>query len=232
MKTILHYIIILLIPLACFAQPDSLYFSNAIRINFAKYKQQSDIAYREGNIERGQYLFDSLVDNRLKGTYFDKLKLKKVSGGKFKLEKTVKPIVLITYASWCIPGTGEIPAINKLAKKYKKEVQYVVLFWDKRSSMKKMAGKFSSNVTVCYAHESYKNDASIVSQLKHTLGFPTSFYLDENKKIIDIQRCSSGISLKKTQYQKGYALNYNKYLEGLHGLLMNFELKKEMLAIK
>jgi thiol-disulfide isomerase/thioredoxin len=232
MNTLLRYIIILLFPILSYAQADSLYFSNAIRKNFAKYKVESEIAYRDGNTERGQYLFDSLVDNRLKGTYFDDFKFKKVNGGKFKLEKINKPIVLITYASWCIPGTGEIPAINKLAKKYKKEVQYVVVFWDRRHNMKKMAAKFSSNVTVCYAHESYRNDAPIVASLKHTLGFPTSFYLDENHKVVDIQRCSSGIPLKKTQYQKGYALNYNKYLEGLHGLLMNFELKKEMLAIK
>lgn len=232
MKTLLRYITLLLFPLLCYAQADSLHFSNAIRINFGKYKLESETAYREGNTERGQYLFDSLVDHRLKGTYFDDFKFKKVSGGRFRFDKMTKPVVLITYASWCIPGTGEIPAINKLAKKYKKEVQYVVLFWDKRSNMKKMASKFSSNVILCYAHESYRNDAPIVASLKHTLGFPTSFYLDENHKVVDIQRCSNGIPLKKTQYQKGYAINYNKYLEGLHGLLMNFELKKEMLAIK
>jgi thiol-disulfide isomerase/thioredoxin len=232
MKALLRYLIILLLPLLAHAQADSLYFSNAIRKNFIKYKNDSESAYRQGDTERGQYLFDSLVDNRLKGTYFDNYKFKKFRGGKFKIAKTTKPVVIITYASWCIPGTGEIPAINKLAKKYKKEVQYVVIFWDRRHNMKKMASKFSKNVTVCYAHESYRNDAPIVSSLKHTLGFPTSFYLDEEHKVVDIRRCSDGLPLKKTQYNKGYALNYNKYLEGLHGLLMNFELKKEMLAIK
>lgn len=232
MKQIITYYLLFLLPLFGYSQADSLQFSNAIRINFAKYKQESETAYRTGDTERGQYLFDSLVQNRLKGTYFDEFKFKKVHGGKFKLEKITKPVVLITYASWCIPGTGEIPAINKLAQKYRKEVQYVVVFWDRRHEMKKMAGKFSRNVIVCYAHESYRNDAPIVASLKHTLGFPTAFYLDDQHRVVDIERCGGGISLKKTQYQKGYALNYNKYLEGLHGLLMNFELKKEMLAVK
>ena len=74
MKQIITYYLLFLLPLFGYSQADSLQFSNAIRINFAKYKQESETAYRTGDTERGQYLFDSLVQNRLKGTYFNEFK--------------------------------------------------------------------------------------------------------------------------------------------------------------
>lgn len=230
MKPLLK-ILLLLCPLFMFSQADSTYFSNAIRKNFAKYQNSAATAYNNGNTERGKFLFDSLVSHRLRGTILDNFTFKKHGGGKLQLNQIQRPTVILTFSSWCVPGIGEIPAINRLAKKYRKDVQYVVIFWDRKRNMRKMASKFSGNIIVCYAHESYRNDAQKVAVLKHTLGFPTSFYLDENRKIIDIKRCSISTPAKKSQYQRSYAQNYNNYLEGLHLLLMNFELKKEMLAV-
>lgn len=232
MRRLLLHIVVLLFPLLLFSQADSLYFSNAVKINLKKYKTYSERAYRNGDIEKGKFLFDSLVKKRLKGTTFDDFTFKKAGGAKLQLSKIEKPIVLITFASWCVPATGEIPALNRLAQKYRKDVQFVVLFWDKKHHMKKVAKKFNHNIIVCYAHESYKNDAPIVAAVKHTLGFPTAFYLDENRKIIDIKRCGTSQVFKKTQYQKGYALNYNSYLTNMAPLVMNMELKKEVLAVK
>lgn len=139
---------------------------------------------------------------------------------------------MITYASWCVPSPGEIPALNKLAQKYGKDVKFVVLFWDRRHNMKKMARKFSSRITVCYAHESYRNDAPIVAALKHTLGFPTSFYLDDNLKVVDIRRCGTHVCPRRTPYDKSYALNYNSFLEGLSTIVIGKELAKEKVAVK
>ncbi|MEL1243232.1 TlpA disulfide reductase family protein [Flavobacterium sp. DGU11] len=232
MKHILLIIALLLLPLSLYSQGESIYFSDAIRINFKKYKKDSSLAYRKGDTERGKFLFDSLVDHRLAGTIFDDYTFKKSGGGKLTLSSVEKPIVLITYASWCVPAPGEIPAINKLAQQYGKDVKFVVLFWNRRQDMKKAARKFSSRITVCYAHESYKNDAPIIASMKHTLGFPTSFYLDENLKVIDIRRSSIPTGPKKSNYNKGYALNYNSVLDGLDKLLINRELTKEHLATK
>jgi thiol-disulfide isomerase/thioredoxin len=232
MKKALLIVVIFLFPLLLFSQGDSIYFSNAIKIDLKKYKKDTALAYRKGDTERGKFLFDSLVDHRLTGTKFDDFTFKKAGGSKVKLSKYKKPIILITYASWCVTAKGEIPAINKLAKKYGKDVKFVVLFWDRKQNMKKIARKFNHNITVCYAHESYKNDEIIVAALKHTLGFPTSYYLDENLKVIDIRRCGIKQCPKKTPYERAYALNYNSYLDGLSTVLLNRELSKEMIAVK
>ena len=232
MKKLLLLIVSFLFPLLLFSQGDSIYFSNAIKIDLKKYKKDTALALRKGDTERGKFLFDSLVDHRLAGTKFDDFIFKKAGGSKVKLSKYKKPVILITYASWCVTAKGEIPAINKLAKKYGKDVKFVVLFWDRKQNMKKIARKFNHNITVCYAHESYKNDETIVAALKHTLGFPTSYYLDENLKVVDIRRCGIKQCPKKTPYEKAYALNYNSYLDGLSTVLVNKELSKEMIAVK
>lgn len=238
MNKLLLYTVTLLFPLFLFSQSDTLslndttYFSNAIRINLNKYKIECALASRTGDTERSKFLFDSLVQHRLAGTTFDDFTLKRVNRSKLQLSSIKKPIVFITYASWCVPTQGEIPALNKLAQKYGKDIQFVVLFWDRRNKMKKLAQKFNHHVIVCYAHESYSNDSRIVSILKHTLGLPNTFFLDENLKVSDIRRCGIQVPLPKANYQKGYALNYNAFLEGMVPFLMDKELKKEMLVVK
>ncbi len=233
MRNLLPLIIIFLFPLMALGQiPDSLYFSNAIKINFAHYKKESTLAFVTGNMERGQFLFDSLVQHRLIGTTFDNLTLKKSSGARLKLSTIKEPMFLLTYASWCVPNQGEIPALNKLARKYGKDVKIVVLFWDRKDKMKKLARKFSRRITVCYAHEYYKADTRTVAALKHTLGFPTSYFLDVNRKIVDIRRCgvfTGAASQEKSQ--KSLALNYNSFLEGLTNILVNKDADKEHMAI-
>lgn len=232
MKKILLIILLALLPLSLYSQGDSIYFSDAIKIGLKKYKKESDRACRLGDDERAKFLFDSLVKYRLAGTQFDDFKFKKAGGGKIQLSKIKKPVILITFAAWCVTSTGEIPALNKLSQKYNKDVKFVVLFWDKKHNMKKIARKFSRHITVCYAHESYRNDAPIVSALKHTLGFPTTFFLDDDLRVADIRRCGMKKCPKKTPYKEAYAINFNSYLDGLATILVNKELKKEMLATK
>lgn len=223
MRNLLSFLFIILFSSFLSAQTaDSLYFSNAIKINFPKYKKESTMAFIRSDFERGKFLFDSLIQHRLIGTTFDNLTFKKASGSRLKLSSIKKPVLLLTYASWCVPTPGEVPALNKLARKYGKDVKIVVLFWDRKQKMKKLARKFSSRITVCYAHEYYKNDAIVVSSLKHTLGFPTVFYLDESRKIVDIRRCGVQQSpVSKENKQNAYALNYNAFLDGLSTILIS-----------
>jgi len=232
MKHVLLIFTGLLFSLSLYSQSDTLLFSVAIKINFKKYKKETELAYRKGNFERGKYLFDSLVDHRLSGTTFDDFTLKQANGKKMKLSKIKKPVVLITYASWCVQSKGEVQALNKLAQKYSKAVKFVVLFWDRKHNMEKIARKFNSHITVCYAHEYYKSDIPIVAALKHTLGLPTSYYLNENLKVLDIRRCGVKLSPDKKNEQKSYSLNYNSFLDGLSVLITDRDIKKEMLATK
>ncbi|RKS18475.1 thiol-disulfide isomerase/thioredoxin [Flavobacterium endophyticum] len=206
-----------------------MFFSDAIKINFKKYSSESNLAYKNKDFKRGKFLFDSLVKGQLVGTKFDNYSFKKIQGGKLNLESSKKPIFLLTYASWCVPSKGEIPALNKLAQKYSNDVKFVVLFWDKKHNVKKVAKKFNSHITVCFAHETYKNDAPAISSIKHTLGFPTCFYLDEHLKIVDIKR-GGGNSSPSVAYMKAYTQNYNAFRDGLSTILINKNISKERLA--
>ncbi|HEY0092417.1 MAG TPA: thioredoxin family protein [Flavobacterium sp.] len=214
MRLIILLFFALLLSYSGTSQTESLSFSDAIKPHLNKYNLQSDMEFERGNVARGQFLFDSLVQNYLVGSRFNEYALKNVNGGKLRFKKIRKPIFLITYASWCLLNKGEIAALNKLSSKYSKQICFVVLFWDKKENVRKAARKFGSRINVCYANEAYKNDAQIVATLKHTLGFPTSYLLDRNRQIIDIKR-GGVVTPKDTPYRNSFKLNYELFSERL-----------------
>lgn len=191
MKNILLTLVFIFTLSVSYSQEAVNYFSDAIRANISNYKIASNKAYEEKDFTEGQRLFDSLVNYKLVGTQFDDFTIKGYNTKDITLSKIEKPVLMVTYASWCLINDGEIPALNKLAKDYRDEIQLVVLFWDEKSNIKKIAGKFSGDIKVCYANENYSNDARIVATLKHTLGLPTTFLMDENKKVLSINRITS-----------------------------------------
>lgn len=194
-------------------------FSFHIHKNIKPYIQNSNFAFEKGDFVLGKNLFDSLVKNHLIGTKFNNFSLKRIHQKRLSLNTLKKPIYLLTYSSWCVPSKGEIPALNKLAKKYEKNLQIVVLFWDRKKDMKKTAQKFSWRIEVCYAHETYNRDSFLVSTLKHTLGLPTTFLIDENMNLIDIRR--GGINPgPKTSYATSFQLNYDHFYDGISCLLL------------
>lgn len=212
-----------------YGQESGLSFAGAIKLHLKKYNAQSDLAFENKDWQKGQVLFDSLVSNYLIGTTFEDYTLKSFEKRKIKLSSFKKPVFILTYASWCIPSKGEIPALNKLAQKYSKDVKFVILFWDKKHNVKKISRKFNHNITICYAHETYKNDANVVANLKHTLGFPTSYFLDQDLKVVNIKRGGAQPDNKST-YVKAYTMNYNAFREGLGSLLIEKNITDEQLT--
>ncbi len=205
---------------------DKVSFTDAIKSNIKKYNKESDKVYENGDIEKGQALFDSLVQNHLVGSRFDDYSFKSVNSRKVKLSKIKKPVFIITYSSWCVLNRGEISALNKLARAYDKQLQTIVVFWDQKQNMKKIARQFSSKIKVCYANEAYKNDASVVATLKHTLGFPTSYFLNSELEVVDIKR--GGISIPaRTPSKKAMELNYVVFQDRIE----NFLQKKDQIPI-
>jgi thiol-disulfide isomerase/thioredoxin len=210
-------------------QEKTVYFSEAIKSNIKKYNTQTDIEFDKGNIEKGNSLFDSLVQNKLVGSRFDDYSFKCINSRKVKLSKLKKPVFIITYASWCVMNKGEIPALNKLARKYDDDMQFIVVFWDVKNDVKKISRQFNNKIKVCYANESYKNDASVVATLKHTLGFPTSYFLNSDLEVIDIKR--GGISIpKKTVFKRAVEINYDIFNERLVSFLSKKDLTKQQFA--
>lgn len=181
-------------------------FSEALFLNLSDYNRKADIAYRFNDYEKGKELFENFTSTHLEGSFMDNFKFKNLKKKEIELYNYQNPVFLITYASWCVPGKGEIPALNELAKEYKGKIDFVVLFWDKRDKVKELASNFSSSISVVYVDESENNGAYIVKNLKHSLGLPTCFLLSENKKIMEIRR--SIFPPLQTEEETAYRENY------------------------
>ena len=201
-----------------YGQNDRVTFSEAISTNLPKYKKHADKAYRTENVERADFLFDSLVNNCLKGTRLDNFQVKDLRKKDVYLNEFKKPVYLITSGSWVVNTEGEIPALNKLADQYHDQVDFVMLFWDTRSTTEDLAKKYSKNIKVLYVDELQNNSPYVIKMMKHSLGFPTSFLLDKDKNVIDIRRKVShayGID-----FEKSFNLNYDSFSQAISMLLI------------
>lgn len=187
-------------------------FSEAIGLNIKKYTHNSQQAYAQQDFDRAEFLFDSLVNNVVTGSYLDNFKVRKLSGRKIELSRFKKPIFLITYSSWCMPGVGEIPALNEIAKKHYKDIDFVVLFWDSKENTRKSSRSYSNKINIVYVDEMENMDNYIVERMKHSLGLPTSFLIDQNKRIVAVRR--SAQHFYHERYEVSFELNYSSYLAG------------------
>ena len=205
------------------------YFSKVIGENIKSYRLKSQQAYLDNDFEKANFLFDSLVNNVINGSYLDNFKVRKLSGRKVELNDFDKPIFLMTYASWCTPGSGEIPALNEIAKKYHKEIDFVILFWDSKSKVKKATRDYNRHITIVYVDETENTHDHIVETMKHSLGFPTSFFINEDKMIVDVRR--GVLHPYNEDYTISFELNYNSFLNGI-SLLKNMNSENTELTSK
>ncbi|MCB7479910.1 TlpA family protein disulfide reductase [Christiangramia sediminis] len=182
------------------------FFSQELYMHLSDYNRKADLAYRFKDYDKAKELFENFTSDHLEGSYMDDFKFQSLKKKEVNLYDYKKPVFLITYASWCIPSKGEVPAINELASEYKDKIDFVVLFWDKKDKVKKLAEKFSSNISIVYVDESKNKGAYVVKQLKHSLGLPTCFLLDKDKRITDIRR--SVFPPMQTDEETAYRENY------------------------
>ncbi|HEY9183750.1 MAG TPA: TlpA disulfide reductase family protein [Salegentibacter sp.] len=193
-------------------------FSKALALHLPSYKKKAEKAYRLRNFNEAKVLFDSLVNYKLAGSFMDDFGFKNLKGKEIYLSKFKKPVYLLTYASWHIPGKGELPALNELAKKYSNEIDFVVVFWDDKKTVKNLSKKFNHYISVLYVDETENEGAFAVKQLKHSLGLPTCFLLNEEKQIMKIKRSvfhPYGISKKES-----FDMNYEAIEEGIANHLL------------
>ena len=188
-------------------------FSQVVEMNIKEYAKKSEAAYHFQNIERAEFLFDSIIDNVVKGSYMDNFEVNKRSGSKTELYRFKKPIILITHCTWCAPGKGEIPALNKIAKKYHKEIDFVVLFWDSKKKVRKATRKYSNKINIIYVDERDNKSDYVVRTMKHSFGMPSTFFIDENKMIVDLRR--SVIHDYNEEFETSFKINYNSFLNGV-----------------
>lgn len=216
--------LILLIPLYALSQQSEKQaplFSQNIGKHIKIYKLKSQQAYDLKEYDRALELFDTLVKKVINGSRMDNFKLKKVSGRKIRLYDFEKPIFLITYASWCTPGVGEIPAFNDIVNEYSKEIDFVVLYWDKKEKVRKASRKYNNKVNVVYVDELENTNSNTIEAMKHSVGFPTSFFINQDKIIVDIRR--GVLHPYQEEFSVSYNLNYNMFVKGVSLLKYDFE---------
>jgi len=221
MGRLLLLVFILSIPYTALSQDIALndLFSQRIEKNIKRHMYKSQEAYADNDLDRAKFLFDSLVKHVVTGSYLDNFKVRKRSGRRIEMNDFEKPIYLKTHAAWCTPGIGEISALNEAAKKYHKEIEFVVLFWDSKRTTRQMSRKYSGNVTILFVDERENINDHVVENLKHSLGFPTSFLVNADKMILDVRR---GILNKyDDDFTDSFNAHYNSILSGVSFLVKN-----------
>ncbi|WP_103864091.1 redoxin domain-containing protein [Aquimarina sp. I32.4] len=200
-------------------------FSVAISAHIVKYNQRIDAAYQDQDLERAEFLFDSLVNNHLSGTYMDNFSVYPLKGDPILLEDYEKPMFLITYASWCVPGVGEIPALNDLADRFHDQIDFVVLFWDNKEKLKEKSKEYDSNIQLVHIDEKTNQDSYIINKLKHALGFPMMYFMDNEKKLLDIRKIVTHHSSESLS--NSYNIHFNSLSKGVSLLISDLDLNAE-----
>lgn len=215
---LLIFLLISVSPIFAQKEENKIFFSEALNMHLPKYEVKAKKAYSRKNYKEAERLFDSLVEFGLNGSYMNDFQFKKLNSKAISLYEFKKPTYLITYASWCVTTEGEIPAINELANKYSDEIDFVILFWDNQKTTKKMAKSFNKNIAVLYVNEMNNRDSNVVTQLKHSLGLPTTFLLDKDKMILDIRRGVTHVLNKS--FEESFDLNYNSMYDAIANHLL------------
>jgi thiol-disulfide isomerase/thioredoxin len=195
-----------------------IFFSEALSQHLPAYEKKAKKAYALRDYDLGRELFDSLVKFDLNESYMDNFKFNQLNSKEITFYDFKKPVYLITYASWCVASEGEIPALNQLASKYHDKIDFVILLWDDKNTTKKLAKSYNKDIKILYVDEMQNNGSYVISQLKHSLGLPTTFLIDGNKKILDIRRGVTH-SFEKS-FEESFDLNYNSIYDGIANQLL------------
>jgi thiol-disulfide isomerase/thioredoxin len=198
------------------------YFSEQIYLYHKEYTYKAKRAYKIGKEEVAASYYNQLLNNYLIGSYMDNFSASCLNTKKCCIDDYERPMILMTYASWTVPTKGEIPALNEIVTKYKNEVDFVVLFWDQRSDVRKVAKNYNKNIHIIYVDELKNRDAHIIKMLKHSIGFPTSFVIGSNKKILEIQH---NPQIPLSTPIKEAALQSFENIESLVTQLLDYETK-------
>jgi cytochrome c biogenesis protein CcmG, thiol:disulfide interchange protein DsbE len=93
------------------------------------------------------------------------------------------PVVVNQWASWCEPCRFEIPFFHSLTAKYRKQVGFIGLdMQDERGAAEDFLRQLPSGFPSIF-----DPDASVTASLGGGQASPTTFFLDENAKVVNIK---------------------------------------------
>lgn len=186
----LLFIIVFLISLNAWTQTtEKIYYKDIVDSCIDDLNKEINLAWKNKENKKGIALFDTLVNKCIKGKYLSNYNFKTIKKEVISTDKVSKPIVLLTSATWCGPCWGEIPALNKLAKKHKGEIEFIVLFWNRKKDLKKMAKQYDKSIHLIPSESEPIDKSSIlISGFNHKLDYPGVYLIDKDKKILDFTR--------------------------------------------
>jgi len=185
------------------------FFSDAIANNIRLYKVNSQVANEKKDVERAEFLFDSLVNNCLKGTHFDNFIVNNYKTGQgIYMEAFEKPIYLKTTSAWCEPNASEVQALNDVANEFGDVIDFVVLYWDRRDNPELAKKEYNSNISLVYVDELENYNSAIIHTVKHSLGIPSILLMDNERMIIDINK---GVSPVFTPHKQTEFTAYGEF---------------------
>jgi len=220
MKRKIITFIILIITLNCFSQkPEKIYYNEIVDNCLENTNKQIKQAWKDKKNEKAKSLFDSLVNNCLKGKYLSNYNFQKLDKKILSTNKIDKPILLVTSATWCGPCWGEIPTLNKLIEKYENQFEIIVLFWNKKKDLRKMASKYDKRIHLIPADKEQIDKSSIsISGFNHKLDYPGVYLIDTDKKILDFTR-GAAYPTKTRGWKEVNEINEKKLTEFLNPIL-------------
>lgn len=164
-------------------------FSQAVATNIKRYRENCSLAYQTEDLERAEFLFDSLVNKVLIGTQFDNFRVNNYrSKQTFEFEEFEKPVYLKTSAVWAEPNNSEIKAFNDMAEEFGDIIDFAILYWDAPETIREARKEFNDNITILYVNELENDNTAVVPILKHSLGLPSIILMDQERTIINIRK--------------------------------------------
>ena len=210
MKQIL-LIITILISIQTYSQTtEKVFYKDIVDDCVENLNRQINQAWADKENEKAKELFEQLINDCIQGKYLSNYDFKNIEKDIISTDEIDKPILLVTSATWCAPCWGEIPTLNKLAKKYDGEIELIVLFWNKKKDLKKMSKKYDERIHLIPSENEPTDKSSImISGFNHKLDYPAAYLIDKDKKILDLTR-GAAFPSKEMSWDEANEINEKK----------------------
>lgn len=178
-----------IIPLSVFAQ------LNTTKRRFAdtepqilRYRVLCQKAYEKNDSKLAYTYYDSIT-NCITHSYVDNHKFETIDNKIYQVGKLGKPIFLMTSASWCTPCMAEIPALNRLVDEYSNRIDFVVLFWDTKKRVIKLARKYNHKIYLVASKKNSVDEAHTIdiAGFRNINGYPSAFLIDGSRQIVSFK---------------------------------------------
>ncbi|AUC14637.1 hypothetical protein BTO06_05560 [Tenacibaculum sp. SZ-18] len=133
---------------------------------------------------------DELIDKCIKDSYLLNYDFTTDESKVISTKDIKRPIVILAAAGWSAPCIGQIPALNEIVDIYHNDIQFIMIFWDKKGKIERFKSKVDSRVLLVPAGDSDKVEKGNldISGFVHKLDYPTAYLIDKTKKFVDVKR--------------------------------------------